>query len=57
METLREKVERIINAEHIEGDDLNWWKDVQLRLGGTHQIQREETVDQALEKLRLIGVV
>ena len=56
METLREKLERIINVPHLEGEDLWWWKDIQLKLGGTNQIQLEDTVNQAIEKLKGIGI-
>ena len=56
MEDLRQKLERIMNTPHLEGEDLWWWKDIQLKIGGANQIQLTDTVEQALEKLKNIGI-
>lgn len=56
MEGLREKLESIMSTPHLEGEDLQWWKDIQLQLGGLKQIQLSDTVDQAMEKLKGIGM-
>ena len=56
MEGVRKKLERIMNTPHLEGEDLWWWKDIQLKLGGTNQIQLEDSVEQALEKLKKINI-
>lgn len=54
-ETLRQKLERIISSPDLGGEDLEWWKQVQLKLQGD-QILPSDTVDQAIEKLKKIGV-
>lgn len=56
-ETLREKIQRIMQSETLNGSELEWWKEVQLKLGPENQIQREDTVDMALEKLARIGLI
>lgn len=59
-ESLRDKVTRIMSTPQLEPNDLNWWKEIQLKLGadgvGEHQIRPEDNIDQALEKLKTIGI-
>lgn len=56
MEDLKHKLERIMTSPYLEGSDLQWWKTIQLKLGGSKQIQLTDTVEQALEKLKAEGI-
>ena len=59
-ETLSEKVQRIRNTPDLKGEDLAWWKDIQLKLGqdakAGNQIELDDPVEKVLEKLATIGV-
>lgn len=56
-ESLRERVQRIMQSETIDGAELEWWKEVQTSLGSDNQIQRDDTLEMALEKLARIGLI
>lgn len=60
-ETLTEKLTRIraIPPEQLQGEELNWWKNIQQTLssGGTRpQIILQDTNEEALKKLEGAGI-